>query len=313
MRIEKIQLYENRQDAALTGYLLDDSVAMEKGGQRPAIIICPGGAYLNLSGAEAQPVAIRFAAMGYHAFILEYSVFDEGDPTKAPDFSKRILPKEQCQYPKPMLEIGQAMLILREKEEEWLIDINRIGVCGFSAGAHNASMYASHWHTDLFTEHFQVPREYFKPAVCICGYTLSDYTYMREQTNLIGGVGKALNDASNITYLGTDNPSKEQLEQVSPVLHVTEFMPPTFLWATAADDLVPVQQTIRFSNALADHSIPFEVHIFEQGQHGLSVANQSSAAAKSWINPDVAKWADLCEAWLLKRMALNLPEKTIFG
>lgn len=312
MKIETIQLYENRQDVKLTGYILDDCVALEKGIKRPAIIICPGGAYLSLSGSEAQPVAVRFASMGYHTFVLEYSVFNEGDESNQIDFSKPLKAKEHCQFPNPMLEIGKAMLILREHSEEWLIDTERIGVCGFSAGAHNASMYACYWHSELFTNYFNKPKEMFKPAVCICGYTLSDYVYMRQHSKNVGGMDKAFNDASNTSYLGTTEPTKEQLEQVSPALHVTEYMPPTFLWATSTDDMVPVQHTIRLSHALADHSIPFEMHIFEKGQHGLSLANQSSAAAKTWINPDVTKWVDLCEAWLIKRMKIDLPEKTIY-
>lgn len=313
MKIEKIKLYENRNDVTLTGYLLDDCVAWEKGGHRPAIIICPGGAYLNLSDAEAEPVAIRFASMGFHTFVLKYSVYNEGHPENVLDLSKPLIPKPQCCYPNPMLEIGQSILILKENSEEWLIDTERIGICGFSAGAHNAAMYAANWHTSLFTEHFHKPTEYFRPAVCILGYTLSNYVEMKKCARHIGENGRTLNTASNISFLGTDAPDEELLRKVSPALNVTKNMPPTFLWATAEDNLVPVQQTIWMANALADLSIPFEMHIFENGYHGLSIATQASAAAKTWINPDVAKWVDLCEAWLLKRMALDLPERTIYG
>ena len=64
MRTETIRLYEGREDVTLTTYLLDDSPELLKGGARPAIVICPGGAYLNCSDREAEPVALRFAAMG---------------------------------------------------------------------------------------------------------------------------------------------------------------------------------------------------------------------------------------------------------
>jgi len=81
-----------------------------------------------------------------------------------------------------------------------------------------------------------------------------------------------------------------------------------FLWATAADTLVPVQHTIRLAHALADNHIPFEMHVFEEGPHGLSLSNQASAQSKSQIYPDAAKWVELAEQWLLKRFELPLPD-----
>lgn len=75
---------------------------------------------------------------------------------------------------------------------------------------------------------------------------------------------------------------------------------------------MPVQHTILMAKALADKKIPFEVHIFEEGPHGLSTAMQASAGAKSEMNPDAAKWIDLCDAWLMKRFAFDLPDYTPF-
>ena len=103
---------------------------------------------------------------------------------------------------------------------------------------------------------------------------------------------------------------RRQLEDVSPARHVSKDTPPTFLWATAADPLVPVQHTLLMAAALAEAKVPFEVHIFEQGNHGLSLADQASAGALSQCNADAAGWAELAGKWLLKRFALKLPEKT---
>jgi len=83
-----------------------------------------------------------------------------------------------------------------------------------------------------------------------------------------------------------------------------------FLWATAEDSLVPVQHTLIMASALADKKIPFEVHVFEKGPHGLSLSTQATAQARSQIYPDAAKWVGLAEAWLEKRFALELPERT---
>ena len=85
-----------------------------------------------------------------------------------------------------------------------------------------------------------------------------------------------------------------------------------YLWATASDELVPVQHSLRMANALAEHKIPFELHVFEKGPHGLGLATQATAAAKSQMYSDAAKWADLAGCWLEKRFAFDLPEKTPF-
>ena len=106
--------------------------------------------------------------------------------------------------------------------------------------------------------------------------------------------------------------SEEKLKEVSPALNVTEDTPPTFLWATAADGLVPVQHSLRMAHALADHKIPFELHVFEEGDHGLSVASQASAMSKTQMDANAVKWVELAECWLAKRFALDLPEKTEF-
>ena len=77
MDVQVIKLYENRDDVTLTTYVLADSKEMLNGKARPAVLICPGGAYISCSDREAEPVAMAFAAMGYHAFVLRYSVYGE--------------------------------------------------------------------------------------------------------------------------------------------------------------------------------------------------------------------------------------------
>lgn len=306
MKTEVIKLYENREDVTLTTYLIDDSPELLNGQPRPAIIICPGGAYLNCSDREAEPVALRFAAMGYHAFVLRYSTY-LGGMKEFPDITKEMPPKETCMHPRPMREIGKAMLIIREHADEWLVDVNRIALCGFSAGAHNCAMYATNWHNPIISEFFSKDPEYFRPAATILCYPVIDYTFMAKTS--MGKMARRIFDACNIAFLGTKNPDQETLKEVSPSLNVTEHTPPTFLWTTSSDDLVPVQHTILMANALANKNIPFEVHIFEEGPHGLSLANQTSAQVKMQINHDVTKWVELAEKWLEKRFALPVPEK----
>jgi len=306
MKHEKIYLYENRTDVSLTSYVLDDSDELLAGKTRPAILICPGGAYLYCSDRETEPIALRFAAMGYHAFVLRYSVY--GERHQFFDLSTQLEPKLECQYPTQMREIGQAMLIIREHAKEWLVDTKRIAICGFSAGAHNCAMYATNWYKPIITDYLKCSAEEIRPAAVILGYTISDYALVKE-ISAEDVVASAMFAASNVAFLGASENSDERLIEVSPARNVTEQTPPTFLWATSEDSLVPVQHSIRMAHALADKGVPFELHIFENGAHGLALATQACAVAKTQIMPDVAKWIGMVDTWLEKRFALDLPDK----
>ena len=312
MKIEVIKLYENREDVTLTTYVLPDSPDTLDGKKRPAILICPGGGYMSCSDKEGEPIALKFASMGYHTFVLRYSTYSEGKQEGFPDLSKQIEVKNMCLYPTQMREIGKAMLIIREHADEWLVDENRIALCGFSAGAHNAAMYATNWQTDTIAEYFHEDKEKFRPAAAILCYTLSDYIFMRDNAKNERPLNVAFFKASNTAFLGSSEPSEEMLDMVSPARHVTENTPPTYLWATATDELVPVQHSIRMAHALADQKIPFELHIFEEGPHGLALATPATAVAKTQLYPDAAKWADLAGCWLEKRFAFDLDEVTPF-
>lgn len=307
MKTEVIQLYEDRNDVTLTTYILQDSPELLAGKERPAVLICPGGGYFYCSDREAEPVALKFASMGYHAFVLRYSTYC-GETKRMPNLAKPIPVNENCKYPNALREIGEAMRIIREHAKTWLVDMDKIAVCGFSAGAHNAAMYATHWQEEVISGYFQEEKEMFRPAALILGYVLSDYVYMKEAMKDFNSMNRRYFEGAAMAYLGEADPSEEILDQVSPARHVTGDMPPTFLWATAEDSLVPVQHSLCMSYALAEKNIPFELHIFEKGSHGLALADQSSARTQGQINSDAAKWAELAGNWLEKRFALPIEE-----
>lgn len=305
MLVQKLNLYPERQDVTLTAYILDDSPEMLNGKKRPAVLICPGGAYLNLSDREGEPVAMKFLSMGYHAFVLRYSVYGEGVRENY-DLEKPLPPKAHCQYPRPMQEIGMAMLLIGKHSAEWLVDMEKIALCGFSAGAHNAAMYANSWHGDLISGALKADPKLLRPAASILCYTVGDYRIMEKAVK--PGFLEAFYGQSNTAYTGTPWPGPEMMQEISPARHVNDLTPPTFLWATAQDSLVPVQNTLVMAQALADQGIPFEVHVFEEGEHGMSLATQASASSHSQIRPDAGKWADLAGVWLEKRFSLPIPK-----
>lgn len=302
-----INLYDDRDDVTLTTYLLEDSPELLNGQKRPAVLVCPGGAYLGCSDREADPVALRFMAMGYHAFVLRYSTYFEKGQFGKPIQLASMPVKEKSLHPAPMRDIGKAFLTIHAHADEWLVDVDKIAICGFSAGGHNCAMYSVYWHEPIITHFFGEDASLFKPAASILCYALCDYGIM------LGGqldeMSQEVADAASIAFLGTVTPSAELLEQVSPVLHVSKQTPPTFLWATADDALVPAENTTRMATALAQANVPFEVHIFEQGVHGLSLADQSTAGTLMFVNPNVEVWISLAQTWLHKRFHLILPEK----
>jgi len=306
MITDTITLYENRPDVTLTPYILSDSPELLNGKKRPAVLVCPGGGYLNCSDREAEPVALRFVAMGYHAFVLRYSTYHGGKPGFVAN-PQEMQVNPNCVYPAPMRDIGKAFLTLRACADEWLVDVDKIALCGFSAGAHNCAMYSVYYQDPIIYEFFGQEPDAFKPAAAILCYGIGDFHLMVQGYS--EPMLQAIASAANFAYLGTRSPTKELLDTVSPALHVTQNTPPTFLWATAADALVPVQNTTRLANALAEAGVPFEVHIFEKGEHGLSLADPSTAGSLMQVDADAAKWIGLAEAWLKKRFALPLPEK----
>ena len=307
MLSEKIYLYDDRKDVYVTTYIRDDSPEMLKGVKRPTVLVLPGGAYLNCSDREAEPIALRFVAMGYQAVVLRYSVYLEGRPG-FPDMSGKLEPNMKTVYPRPLREVAQTMLLLRENADKWCVDPDRVFLIGFSAGAHNAAMYATSWFKPVITDYFGRPEEDFKPAAAILAYPLADYSYAMS-VEYGDPMVKMLMRLCTLAYFGTETPSAELLEECSPAKQVSGKTPPMFIWTTANDNLVPSQHTMLMANALADKKIPFEAHVFEDGPHGLALSDLATASNKEYMNADAAKWVPLCEEWLKKRFGVDMPDK----
>lgn len=236
-------------------------------GEKPrgAVLICPGGAYAFTSEREAEPIALQFNAAGFHAFVLYYSVA----PRK---------------HPQPLLDVSRAMCIIRENVRDWHIDPDKIAVCGFSAGGHLAASLGVHWAKPYISETKGITAGLNKPNALILGYpviTTGQFAHKGSVENLLG-------------YDATSS----LLKEMSLELQVNEQMPPTFIWHTHDDDAVPVENSMLFVQAMRAKNIPFEFHVFSKGPHGLSLANEETAAEGMGVYPHVANWMNLCIEWL---------------
>lgn len=266
MKFEKFDVAgEGSQEyAALYAYLLDDSpeLAIE---ERPMVIVCPGGGYGMTSDREAEIVAMQFLAFGYHAAVLRYSV--------APSV-----------YPAAILELGRAVNLIREHAQEWMVNSDQIVVSGFSAGGHMVASYCVAWNQKWMAEKLLVESKKLKPNGLILGYpviTSGEYAHQNSFENLLGEEYEAKKEEMSLENL------------------VNEDVPRTFIWHTYEDGAVPVQNSLLMVNALVAHHIPTEYHMFEKGDHGLSLANRISQSANgSGIQPGCEKWIELVHQWM---------------
>lgn len=247
---------ENGYTPTLTTYILDKI----RNDTRPAVLICPGGAYSGCADIEAEPIAMRFMAAGFHVFILRYSVY----PNK---------------YPKALEEVSKSVQIIRQNADEWHIDKDKIAVCGFSAGSHLACSLGVFWNQ----EPIKTTDESNKPNAMILSYpviTSGEKAHKGSFDNLCG-----------------DNP--ELVEKMSLEKRVTKDTPKTFLWHTFADQAVPVENSLLFANALREHDIPFELHIYPEGRHGLALAIPDTGLTQDdVVSANVKGWIDLACNWL---------------
>jgi acetyl esterase/lipase len=295
MLMESIQLWEDRDYVTLHTYIHENSREFQTNHTRPAIVICPGGGYLGTSDREAEPVALRFAALGYHTFVLRYTTYYK---EWVKDFQNPPAPNENSAYPQPLYDLSKALLTVRENASKWLVDPNKIAVCGFSAGGHLAASMSVQWNSQLLYDKFSVEPDLLKPNATILGYPVVDYQLMKEKTAEADDFIKGFWNISSKAFFGNSDPSTEQLFEASPVNFVTPETPPTFIWHTADDDLVYAENSLRHATALAKNKVPYELHVFESGVHGLSLCDETTASNENHLNTECKVWVDLASSWL---------------
>jgi acetyl esterase/lipase len=207
--------------------------------KRPAVIILPGGAYRHISAREAMPVATEYLAKGFSTFVLSYTVSPNGF------------------FPCAMLETFTAVSHVRRNADSYGIDPNKIFVCGFSAGGHAAASAGVLWNHPITRNMGFTGSEHRPDAMVLCYPVITSGNFAHRES-FVNLLGKSLDE--------------ETLELVSLEKHVNQDTPKTFIWHTASDESVPVQNTLLLVNALIQNKIETEVHIYPRGEHGLSTA-----------------------------------------
>lgn len=225
------------------------------GGVRGAVIICAGGGYRYRNERNGAPVANWLQSIGLHAFVLDYRVWPH-------------------RHPAPLTDAQRAIRLVRARAGDFAVDPAKVAILGFSAGGHLAASAATLPAYGQVDHPDPVERQSAKPDALIAGYpviTMQDWGHAGSRQALIG-----------------DAPGEDLRELLSLERSVTAKNPPTFLWSTSDDAEVGVDNALLFASSLRRFSVPFALHVYPRGAHGLGLAEGSDAAA----------WPADCATWL---------------
>jgi acetyl esterase/lipase len=221
----------------------------EDDSKRPAMIVVPGGGYSMVSPTEGELVAKEFYRKGYNAFVVTYTT---------------TLLKTSPLKLQPLMDLSKAVVFVRKRAEEFNIDPTKVVICGFSAGGHLCGSLAVHHDAKELVLEGEYEGINNRPDAVILSYPVITS-------------GEFGHKDSFIALFGSDG-TEVELEYMSLEKHVTRKTPPTFIWHTATDELVPVENSYLFANACKEQGVAYEHHIFGNGKHGLSLANEDWAS-----------------------------------
>jgi len=226
-----------------------------------AVVVLPGGAYVGLAAdLEGREIADWFTARGFRAFILSYRLSSNG-----------------YLLPVPLLDARRAVQLVRARARDYQIDPNRIVVIGFSAGGHLAALAGTQFVPGNPEAEDPIERASSRPDYLVLGYPW---------------IGAISSDTSHLSYCKLFD-VMDRCEALrlaySPDLFVTKDTPPTFLYHTFTDQTVPVEQGLRFYEALIKAGVPSEMHIFANGGHGSGLGKGDAS---------LDQWPGLLETWL---------------
>lgn len=226
-----------------------------------AMLICPGGGYEHLAPHEGHDYALWLNQHGVACFVLKYRLGSNG-----------------YHYPAEFQDVTRAMRWVRAHAADYKINPHRIGIMGSSAGGHLAATLLTHFDDGDANSGDPIERQSSRPdlgILCYAVITMSDqFTHQGSKRNLFG-----------------NHPSPELVKLLSDELQVTTNTPPCFLWTTFEDKTVPMENTMMFAAALRKNHVPFALHIYEKGGHGMGLADKPP-----FTHPH--PWANDCLFWL---------------
>jgi len=225
-----------------------------------AMVICPGGAYQMLASHEGRDYALWLNQQGITGFVLKYRLGPHG-----------------YRHPVMLQDAARAVRWVRAHAAEFNIDPHRVGIMGSSAGGHLASTLLTHFDFGNTNSDDPIERQSSRPdlgILCYAVISMGEFTHGGSKTNLLG-----------------QHPSAKLVKLLSNELQVTTNTPPCFLWCTYEDKAVPMENTLQFAEALRKHHVPFDLHVYQKGAHGIGLADKPPFA-----HPH--PWAGDCLFWL---------------
>lgn len=222
----------------LTAYLPDPAKA-----SGAAIVICPGGGYGGLANHEGDHYARFLNESGIAAFVLKYRLGSAG-----------------YRHPVMLNDAARAVRTVRAHAAEWKLDPARIGIMGSSAGGHLASTLLTHFDKGNPNADDPIDRASSRPdlgILCYAVITLGEYTHQGSKNNLLG-----------------KDPQPELVKLLSNELQVTRDTPPCFIWHTWEDTAVAVENSLQFAQALRKNGVPFDLHVYQKGPHGIGLGTR---------------------------------------
>lgn len=245
---------EDKDKPTLTPYLPEPDQA-----SGAAIVICPGGGYGGLASHEGADYALFLREQGIAGFVLKYRLGSHG-----------------YRHPRMLEDAQRALRLIRARAAEWKVDAGRIGIMGSSAGGHLASTAVTHFDKGQPDSADPIERQSSRPDLGILCYpviTMGALTHGGSRKNLLG-----------------DNPDAALIEFLSSEKQVQKDTPPCFVWHTAEDKAVKVENSLEFAAALQRAGVPFDLHIYQQGRHGIGLADKPPFAnAHPWAR-DLVFW-----------------------
>lgn len=238
------------------------SYCVTEGEARPAILILPGGGYHFHAWYEGEPVALEYVSRGYNCFVLTYTLSGDGH------------------FPKPLQDTSAAIVRIREKAKEYNVDPERVFVLGFSAGGHVTAGIAASWHRDYAKASPDMPYGANRPTGAVMCYAA--ITTEPEWTHEC-----IVNNAGELS-----------VDEISFEKQVDERTAPAFIWANTPDTVVPPMNALLMAEQYAKNHVPFELHIYDEGWHGMSLA--SPVVDKSYAAHPMrsAAWVDAADKWM---------------